>query len=278
MRNQTSSNSISNKGLQVGSNIVHLFSEVFFNFSSVSVHGDDTFGEVANIDEINRGDVLAHGRLDGGEDLFGENGVHGDFFKTVTDIVSEAVFGLDNVGNLGIQNVVLDDLGKFRVMVGVPLSHTHREGVDVFVQLVKKGNGLGDHVVSAVNVELDLTTRVTVTKTQLSLFEVPILQNFDSFMEVEANRSQDLENSLVLDAVDARAGILDSTTQLLLRNTQLILGLLFGFGVVVFQEGLQGVVNKTLRNAVDVPKSVSGRQERHESLLRNEGGEFSKVG
>lgn len=47
-----------------------------------------------------------------------------------------------------------DELDKFGEVPGVPFSDTHGEGVDVFVELVGEGDGLDDHVVRTVDVEL----------------------------------------------------------------------------------------------------------------------------
>lgn len=52
---------------------------------------------------------------------------------------------------------------------GGNLPNAHGEGVDVFVQLVQQGDGLDDHVVRPVDVELDLGPGVAVTQPQLGL-------------------------------------------------------------------------------------------------------------
>lgn len=46
---------------------------------------------------------------------------------------------------------------------------THGECVDVFVQLIQQSNGLDDHVVDPVDIELHFSSGVAVAKTQLSL-------------------------------------------------------------------------------------------------------------
>lgn len=47
--------------------------------------------------------------------------------------------------------------------------HAHREGVDVLVQLVQETDGLDDHVVHAVHVELHFGPGVAVAEAQLGL-------------------------------------------------------------------------------------------------------------
>lgn len=49
------------------------------------------------------------------------------------------------------------------------LPDTHGEGVDIFVQLIQQGDGLDDHVVDPVDIELDLGSGVTVAEAQLCL-------------------------------------------------------------------------------------------------------------
>ena len=50
---------------------------------------------------------------------------------------------------------------------GLYVLATHAERVDVLVDLVKDVDGLDDHVVRAVHVELDLATRVAVAEAEL---------------------------------------------------------------------------------------------------------------
>ena len=46
---------------------------------------------------------------------------------------------------------------EFGEMPAVPFSYSHREGVEVFVELVGEGDGLDDHVVGTVDVELGMS-------------------------------------------------------------------------------------------------------------------------
>lgn len=49
------------------------------------------------------------------------------------------------------------------------LPDAHGERVDVFVQLIQQSDGLDDHVVSPIDIELYFCSRVAVPKTQLGL-------------------------------------------------------------------------------------------------------------
>ena len=64
-------------------------------------------------------------------------------------------------------------------MVAVPLVYGHREEIDVLVELVKQGDGLDDHVVDVVHVELELRARVGMAEAKLRLGEVVRLQTFE---------------------------------------------------------------------------------------------------
>lgn len=49
------------------------------------------------------------------------------------------------------------------------LPDTHGESVDIFVQLIQQSDGLDDHVVDSVDIELHFSSGVAVAKTQLCL-------------------------------------------------------------------------------------------------------------
>ena len=47
---------------------------------------------------------------------------------------------------------------EFGEMPSIPFSTSHREGVEIFVELVRERDGLNDHVVGSVHVELAINT------------------------------------------------------------------------------------------------------------------------
>lgn len=67
------------------------------------------------------------------------------------------------------------------------LPNSHGESVDVFVQLIQQRDGLDDHVVHPVHVELDLRPRVAVAETQLGLGRGQRGQTFDQRVEVKTD-------------------------------------------------------------------------------------------
>ena len=80
-------------------------------------------------------------------------------------------------------------------MVGVPLPHPHSKRVNIFVELIEKRDALDDHVVGAVDVELDLASRVSVAETQLGLSRGFSCECLDQLVEVEPDAANDLGNN-----------------------------------------------------------------------------------
>ena len=64
-------------------------------------------------------------------------------------------------------------------MISVPFAHPHREQVDVLVELVEEGDGLDDHVVDPIHVELELGPRIGMAEPELGLGEVARLEAFE---------------------------------------------------------------------------------------------------
>jgi hypothetical protein len=56
------------------------------------------------------------------------------------------------------------------------LPKSHGECVNIFIELIQQIDALNDHVISLVNVELNLGSAVAVTQTELSLAEIAFLQ------------------------------------------------------------------------------------------------------
>lgn len=67
------------------------------------------------------------------------------------------------------------------------LPDTHGESVDVFVQLIQQSNGLDDHVVDPVHIELDFSSGVAVAETQLCLGGSQAGQTLHQGVEVQTH-------------------------------------------------------------------------------------------
>lgn len=66
----------------------------------------------------------------------------------------ELLFWADEFCDSGVFVVVRDESDEFGEMVAVPLAYAHREEVDVLVELVEERDGLDDHVIDPIHVEL----------------------------------------------------------------------------------------------------------------------------
>lgn len=71
------------------------------------------------------------------------------------------------------------------------LPDTHGESVDVFVQLIQQSDGLDDHVVDPVDVELYFSSGVAVAQTQLCLGGSLGSQPLHQGVEVQSHTWQD---------------------------------------------------------------------------------------
>ena len=76
----------------------------------------------------------------------------------------------------------------------VPLPDSHHKRIDVLVQRVQQRDGLDDHVVHPVDVELDLGARVRVRQPQLRLVQVYILELRNEAGQVGADAAEELRD------------------------------------------------------------------------------------
>lgn len=113
----------------------------------------------------------------------------------------------------------------------------HGKGVDVLVELIEEGDGLDDVVIGTVDVELDFATRVAVSKTELGLLDISLLELLDELGKVETDTAEELEHLLRSVAAKLKR-VLDGGGELLLRDTELDLGALslLGLGEVGLEE------------------------------------------
>src|SRR5690348_17690978 len=95
----------------------------------------------------------------------------------------------------------------------------HGKSVDVLVHLIQEGNGLHDHVIGTVNVELDLTTRVAVTQTELSTLKITLLELLEELVAKEADTTDEIQDDLAGIALVTKT-ILDRSSKGLLSDTQ----------------------------------------------------------
>lgn len=104
-------------------------------------------------------------------------------------------------------------------MPAIPLLDAHGVGVQVLVQLIEQTDSLDDHVVRAVDVELNLGTRVTVTQTKLGSEKAGTLQTLDELLQVQTASADDLQDGLVAVAWNTQT-LLNSSSDLWLDLIQ----------------------------------------------------------
>lgn len=135
-------------------------------------------------------------------------------------------------------------------------------------------------VVGGVDVELDLGTRVRVTKTQLRLLLIALLEALEQLVGVKANASEEVGGNIAgvaSLALNTGENGLDATGQVLVGEANDDLALL-GVGEVHLEGGLEVVGHDTLGHAVDVLEGVGSVPPGRERLDLDHLAELGEVG
>lgn len=242
MRDETSTNSVSDEGSQVGSDDSHLVREVLLERFAVIVEVDNSGCEVFNIEVVDGGDVGTHRGTRSVEDVASENVVVAEeFSEGFEDFFSELGFVSEEVNNLGVLVVVGNDPDELGEVPSVPFSDSHRESVDIFVELVEECDSLDNHVVRSVDVELYFGARVGVTETELRTFRVAFFETCEELLLVETDSTEEFEGAVGSIAIDAEGG-LDRGSETTFFYTEYDSGLL---GEVEFEETVKEFMNDT---------------------------------
>jgi hypothetical protein len=116
-------------------------------------------------------------------------------------------------------------------------------------------------VVVLVDVELDLATRVGVTKTELGAGNISLLQALQQLLGVRSDATEEVGGNVAgvgSLSVNTGEGSLDGTTQVLVLNSEGDRRLAGGLGQVELEVGSQVLVQNTLGDIVDVLQRVGG--------------------
>lgn len=116
-------------------------------------------------------------------------------------------------------------------------------------------------VVVLVDVELDLATRVGVTKTELGAGNISLLQALQQLLGVRSDATEKVGGDVAgvgSLSVNTGEGSLDGTTQVLVLNSEGDRRLAGGLGQVELEVGSQVLVQNTLGDIVDVLQRVGG--------------------
>ena len=76
------------------------------------------------------------------------------------------------MNKFSVDCVVVDNLCHFREVPCEPLLEPHTERIDVFVQLLNKGNSLDDWLILSVDILSTSCAGITMAETELSSFDV----------------------------------------------------------------------------------------------------------
>lgn len=257
---QTSTNDLTNKGSKVGGDHAHLGNQVLVERLAVLGQADNALGERDNVLHVGLGNLLTHAVLSSVDDALGDTLIVLHKGSNVVQLlVVQALLVLNEQGNLGVALVVGDDLVEFGEVPGVPFPDSHGESVDGLVELVEDSNGLDDVVVIALNGELNLGARVSVTKTKLGGVHITLTQLLQQLGGVQSDTTKHILDDFAgvsSLAVNEREGRLDASSQGLVGQTQNNLLLLVGLGQVQFEERDQSVRSDTLGDIVDFTESL----------------------
>jgi hypothetical protein len=240
VRDQTSTDDLTNQRSQVGGDNAHLGDQVLVKLLAVLSKADNTLGKGNDVLHVGFTDLLAHTVLGGIDDALGnilvilhESG------NVVQVIIIQVLLVLDEECDLGVTLVVRDNLVQFGEVPRVPLTNTHGEGVNGLVKLVKDGDGLNDVVVVTLDGELDLSAGVGVTQTKLGGIHVALAELVQQLGEVQTDATEKILDNLAGVTgftLHEGEGGLDATGETLVAKAESDLALLVGLGEVQFEE------------------------------------------
>ena len=260
VRDKTGTDNFSNQRRKVRSNDTHLRDQVGVKRFAVLGKADDSLGKSDHVLHVGLGDFLAHTVLGSINDALSDTLIILHKGSDVMQVlVGQVLLVLDVQSKLGVARIVGHNLDEFREMPRVPFSDTHRECVDSLVKLVKDSNGLDDVVVVTLHGELDLGTRIGVTKTKLGSGHVSLTKLLQLFCGVQSKSTEHVLDDLTgvtSFAFDERECRLDTSSKSLIRETQNNLILLAGLGKIQFEKRDQGLRCDTFRNIVDFTEGL----------------------
>ncbi|GKT90049.1 hypothetical protein Ct61P_07899 [Colletotrichum tofieldiae] len=249
------------EGLQVGCDDGHLLVEVVCGRAAGLGLRDDGLGEALDDLKVGGHDGQAHGHLGGVNDGLGLLAVLLDDGGDVVEaVVGESGLVTDGEHELGVGQVVGDNLDELGEVPAVPLADAHEELVDALVLELDGGAGLDDVVVVLGGAELHLCAGVRVAQTQTGGGRVARLQALEKAVGVQADATEEVTGDLGGlggFAVDAGEGGLDHGGQVLLGHGDGDFALLAArLGEVELEDRLEVVRHETLGDVVDLVQGL----------------------
>mmetsp|Transcript_37818 Transcript_37818/g.120569 ORF Transcript_37818/g.120569 Transcript_37818/m.120569 type:complete len:527 (-) Transcript_37818:138-1718(-) len=262
VRDQASTDDLADERRQVRSHDVHLRLQVLLQAFAHGRQLDDLAGEMVNVLHVHLDDVLAHRHLQCLRDLHGHLLGAASLHEALGACrLVEGVPDTNNPRDLRICDVVRNNLGQFREVPRIPFADTHRERVDVLVQVVQQGDAIDDGLILPVRVQLHAVAAEGVTQAEAGLVKVQLTEVLDELMEVRSAAPEQLTDTLAVGDGEACAQVL---AQLGIVHTQLVL--LLGLGQVQLQEVVQGLSCGASSDGIDLLEGVLGIGEGRPSL------------
>ena len=203
---ETGTDKLANKSSQVGCKSLHTGRQVCAKVLTMLGEVNDLLGKSAGGLQILLRDLGTHtdlsGSLDSGLNLLRQNAGQ----ISILGVCAET--HLEN--DLGVREVVVQDLGKLGEVPSVPFLHAHGVCVELLVENVETGNGLDDHGVDLVGGELELVTRERVRKTEAGRGHLSGNQIGNERSHVLADGTVDILGRGVGNGLDGQAGDLSN--------------------------------------------------------------------
>ncbi|KAI6768706.1 hypothetical protein HG531_010895 [Fusarium graminearum] len=221
---EASTNEVTDKSSQVGSDGTHAALEVRRELGSVVGVNDDLVSQELDVLKILLSNLGTHADL--------SSSLQGDLNLLGKDLRKVAV---GNVGahansenDASVGQVVVKNLGHLGEVPSVPLLGSHGVNVELLVEVVKELDSLDDHGVDLIGRELELVARHGVRKTQSHAVKVLLKQAGDEVGHLASNASEKIHSVGARDRGDVKIGqVGNSCAKLHVGNSDrsLLLGL-----------------------------------------------------
>lgn len=189
--NQAGTDQRTDNSSHVGGNGLHAGVQVAGQLGAVVGVHNNVLSKQGDVLEILAGNLATHADLGGGLD--GSLNLLGQDLGQVR--VGEVLAHTGGQDDLGVGDVVVEDLGQLGEMPAVPLLDAHHEDVELLVEVVEQGHGVDDHDVDLVGRELELVARQRVRQTQGHGLEASLVDIGDQARHVLANTTENLTGS-----------------------------------------------------------------------------------
>lgn len=260
MRDKTSTDNLSNQCRKVRRDDAHLRDQVAVQRLAVLRKADDPLGERDHVLHVGFGDFLTHTVLGGVNDALGDTLIILHKGSNVMQVlIGQALLVLHEQSKLSVALVVRHDLDKFGEMPRVPFPDTHRECVDSLVQLVEDSDSLNNVVVITLDGELDLSARVSMTKTKLGSVHVTLAKLLQQLRGMQSESTKHVLNNFAGVSgltFNERERRFDTSSESFISKTQNNLVLLVRLRKIQLEKRNESFRRNTFRNIVDFTKCL----------------------